>query len=89
MNQIHNTNPLEVAHFHRIDINLYPLFIAIFEQKSISKAAQLLCISQSAVSHALQRLRVQLKDDYLCVAGKKCCQRLMLSRFISRFKWLY
>ena len=55
MNQIHNTSPLEVAHFHRIDINLYPLFIAIFEQKSISNAAQLLCISQSAVSHALQR----------------------------------
>ena len=40
MNQIHNTSPLEVAYFHRIDINLYPLFIAIFEQKSISKAAK-------------------------------------------------
>lgn len=89
MNQIHNTSPLEVAHFHRIDINLYPLFIAIFEQKSISKAAQLLCISQSAVSHALQRLRVQLKDELFVRSGQKCCLRLMLSKFISRFKWLY
>ncbi|ENV09969.1 MULTISPECIES: LysR family transcriptional regulator [Acinetobacter] len=71
MNQIHNTNPLEVAHFHRIDINLYPLFIAIFEQKSISKAAQLLCISQSAVSHALQRLRTQLRDDLFVRSGQK------------------
>ena len=71
MNQIHNTNPLEVAHFHRIDINLYPLFIAIFEQKSISKAAQLLCISQSAVSHALQRLRLQLKDELFVRSGQK------------------
>ncbi|ENX64349.1 MULTISPECIES: LysR family transcriptional regulator [Acinetobacter] len=71
MNQIHNTNPLEVAHFHRIDINLYPLFIAIFEQKSISKAAQLLCISQSAVSHALQRLRTQLGDDLFVRSGQK------------------
>jgi DNA-binding transcriptional LysR family regulator len=62
---------LEVAHFHRIDINLYPLFIAIFEQKSISKAAQLLCISQSAVSHALQRLRVQLKDELFVRSGQK------------------
>jgi DNA-binding transcriptional LysR family regulator len=62
---------LEVAHFHRIDINLYPLFIAIFEQKSISKAAQLLCISQSAVSHALQRLRTQLKDDLFVRSGQK------------------
>ncbi|WP_336944536.1 LysR family transcriptional regulator [Acinetobacter modestus] len=71
MNQIHNTSPLEVAHFHRIDINLYPLFIAIFEQKSISKAAQLLCISQSAVSHALQRLRTQLGDDLFVRSGQK------------------
>ncbi|MEN4984505.1 LysR family transcriptional regulator [Acinetobacter modestus] len=71
MNQIHNTNLLEVAHFHRIDINLYPLFIAIFEQKSISKAAQLLCISQSAVSHALQRLRTQLGDDLFVRSGQK------------------
>lgn len=71
MNQIHNTNALEVAHFHRIDINLYPLFIAIFEQKSISKAAQLLCISQSAVSHALQRLRQQLKDELFVRSGQK------------------
>lgn len=71
MNHIHNTSPLEVAHFHRIDINLYPLFIAIFEQKSISKAAQLLCISQSAVSHALQRLRTQLGDDLFVRSGQK------------------
>ncbi|MQZ57239.1 LysR family transcriptional regulator [Acinetobacter junii] len=71
MNQIHNTSPLEVGNFLRIDINLYPLFIAIFEQKSISKAAQLLCISQSAVSHALQRLRLQLKDELFVRSGQK------------------
>ena len=71
MNHIHNTGLLEVGHFHRIDINLYPLFIAIFEQKSISKAAQLLCISQSAVSHALQRLRTQLGDDLFVRSGQK------------------
>nr|MBP8207294.1 LysR family transcriptional regulator [Acinetobacter sp.] len=55
MNNIHQKNVLDMAVFHKIDINLYPLFIAIFEQKSISKSAQLLCISQSAASHALQR----------------------------------
>ena len=71
MNHIHNINPLEVGNFHRIDINLYPLFIAIFEQKSISKAAQLLCISQSAVSHALQRLRLQLRDELFVRSGQK------------------
>lgn len=71
MNQIHNGHPLEVGNFHRIDINLYPLFIAIFEQNSISKAAQLLCISQSAVSHALQRLRTQLGDELFVRSGQK------------------
>lgn len=71
MNQIHNSNPLEVGHFHRIDINLYPLFIAVYEQKSISKAAQILCISQSAASHALQRLRQHLQDDLFVRAGSK------------------
>lgn len=71
MNQIHNSHPLEVGNFHRIDINLYPLFIAIFEQNSISKAAQLLCISQSAVSHALQRLRTQLGDELFVRSGQK------------------
>ena len=37
MNNIHQKNVLDMAVFHKIDINLYPLFISIFEQKSISK----------------------------------------------------
>lgn len=69
MHNIHNNSPMDLGAFHRIDINLYPLFIAIFEQKNISKAAQLLCISQSATSHALQRLRLQLQDDLFIRTG--------------------
>lgn len=69
MHNIHNNSPMDLGTFHRIDINLYPLFIAIFEQKNISKAAQLLCISQSATSHALQRLRLQLQDDLFIRTG--------------------
>src|SRR5690606_41726182 len=75
MNSIHNKSPIsssvDLAIFHRIDINLYPLFIAIYEQRSISKAAQILCISQSAASHALQRLRQHLQDDLFVRAGSK------------------
>ena len=63
MNTVHNRTMIDMAIFHRIDINLYPLFIAIYEQRSISKAAKILCITQSAASHALQRLRQHLKDD--------------------------
>lgn len=71
MNIIHSNNALDMAVFNRIDINLYPLFIAIFEHKSISQSAQILCISQSAASHALQRLRSHLKDDLFVRAGTK------------------
>lgn len=75
MNSIHNKSAIsttvDMAIFHRIDINLYPLFIAIFEQKSISKAAQILSITQSAASHALQRLRQHLQDDLFVRAGNK------------------
>ena len=71
MNNIHHKDVLDMTVFHKIDINLYPLFIAIFEQKSISKSAQLLCISQSAASHALQRLRQHLQDDLFVRAGSQ------------------
>ena len=71
MNNIHNKAAIDLSVFHRIDINLYPLFIAVYEQKSISRAAQILCISQSAASHALQRLRQHLQDDLFTRAGNK------------------
>lgn len=64
-------NHLDLGLFHRIDINLYPLFVAIFEQKSISKTAISLSISQSAASHALQRLRLQLDDEIFVRHGNK------------------
>lgn len=70
MNIIHNDN-LDMAIFHHIDINLYPLFITVYQQQSISKAAQILNITQSAASHALQRLRTTLQDDLFVRAGSK------------------
>ena len=71
MNYIHHKATMELRAFHGIDINLYPLFIAVFEQKSISKAAHILSITQSAASHALQRLRRQLQDDLFVRTGAK------------------
>lgn len=71
MSNIHNKVDMDLATFYRIDINLYPLFIAIYELKSISKSAHILNITQSAASHALQRLRLQLQDDLFIRAGHK------------------
>ncbi|AXY56768.1 LysR family transcriptional regulator [Acinetobacter chinensis] len=71
MNDIHNKTRIDMSVFHHIDINLYPLFIAVYEQKSISQAAHMLYITQSAASHALQRLRIHLQDDLFVRAGTR------------------
>jgi len=48
---------------HQIDLNLLVLFDALYRHQSVSKAANEICLSQSAFSHALARLRQRLNDD--------------------------
>ncbi|WP_179401013.1 LysR family transcriptional regulator [Burkholderia guangdongensis] len=49
-------------HISRIDLNLFVVLECIYAQESITRAAQQLNLSQSAVSHALNRLRELLGD---------------------------
>ena len=44
------------------DLNLIPVFVAIFEEKNLSRAAKRLDITQPAVSKALSRLRDVYED---------------------------
>jgi DNA-binding transcriptional LysR family regulator len=46
-----------------VDLNLLPVFEAAYEERSLSRAAERLAMTQSAVSHALTRLRALLKDE--------------------------
>lgn len=46
-----------------IDLNLLPVFEAAYEERSLSKAADRLAMTQPAVSHALARLRTAFRDD--------------------------
>ena len=46
-----------------VDLNLLPVFEAAYEERSLSRAAERLAMTQSAVSHALARLRALLKDE--------------------------
>jgi DNA-binding transcriptional LysR family regulator len=46
-----------------VDLNLLPVFEAAYEERSLSRAALRLAVTQSAVSHALARLRVLFKDQ--------------------------
>jgi len=46
-----------------IDLNLLRLVPILAKEKSVTRAAQRANLSQSAFSHALNRLREQLKDE--------------------------
>jgi DNA-binding transcriptional LysR family regulator len=62
-----------MTHLRNFDLNLLHAFKLLMEERSVSRAAEKLFISQSAMSHILQRLRNQLDDPVLVktAAGMK------------------
>ena len=46
-----------------LDLNLLPVFEAVYEERSLSRAAERLAMTQSAVSHAMSRLRSVFRDE--------------------------
>lgn len=54
----------------KFDLNLLVIFECIYQHLSISKAAETLYITPSAVSQSLQRLRGQLNDPLFIRSGK-------------------
>lgn len=51
--------------FRHLDLNLLRVFDAVMNERNLTRAAQTLALSQSAVSHALKRLRTLLGDELL------------------------
>ena len=49
-------------HLNDIDLNLLRLFDAVYRQRSVSRAAETLALTQPAASHGLTRLRLLIKD---------------------------
>lgn len=47
----------------RYDLNLLPIFIALMEERSVTRAAVRLGMTQPALSNALSRLRLMLQDQ--------------------------
>jgi len=45
-----------------VDLNLLPVFEAVYEERSLSRAATRLAMTQPAVSHAMTRLRGVFED---------------------------
>ena len=54
---------MHATNLRSIDLNLLPVFEAAYEERSLSKAALRLAMTQPAVSHALARLRSALRDE--------------------------
>lgn len=52
-----------------LDLNLLSVFAVVWEARSVSRAAEQLSLTQSAVSHALKRLRLRVGDP-LFVPGR-------------------
>lgn len=54
----------------RLDLNLFRVFDCIYRERNLTRAAAILCLSQSAVSHAVGRLRRQLGDPLFVREGQ-------------------
>lgn len=53
----------------RYDLNLLPIFVALMEERSVTRAAERVGMTQPALSNALARLRTTLQDQ-LFVRGR-------------------
>jgi DNA-binding transcriptional LysR family regulator len=74
MNRVHDR-------FDVMDLNLLRLFEAVFRERHLTRAARVLALTPSAVSHALRRLREHLGDPLFEREGTEMvptatCQRL-------------
>lgn len=56
--------------FDRLDLNLLIVFEAVFREQHLTLAAASLCLTPSAVSHALRRLRENFGDPLFIRDGK-------------------
>src|SRR5262245_48349076 len=60
---------MNIMHLNGLDLNLLVAFASLFKHRSVTRAADELRITQSALSHALDRLRY-FYDDRLFVRAK-------------------
>jgi len=59
----HEEKKMAAVNPNRMDLNLLRVFDAVFEDQNLLRAGKRLHLSQSAISHALARLREALQDE--------------------------
>lgn len=64
-------NPVQdSARLARLDLNLFRVFDVVLRERNLTRAAEVLFLSQSAVSHALARLKEQLGEPLFIREGR-------------------
>jgi DNA-binding transcriptional LysR family regulator len=58
-------------HFHKLDLNLLVALDTLLEERSVSRAADRMNLSQSAMSSSLSRLREYFGDELLIAVGRR------------------
>lgn len=59
-----------MTRFDKLDLNLLRVFDVVMQERSLTKAAERLNLTQPAVSNAIRRLKDALKDDLFVRAGQ-------------------
>lgn len=73
-------NPHGPALLAGLDLNLLHVFHVVYRERSVSQAASILSVSQSAVSHALGRLRLRLGGSLFEQQGRGLVPTAMADR---------
>ncbi len=63
-------NPFTTPNFRTLDLNLLRVFDEVMAERSLTKAAHNLALTQPAVSNAMRRLRETLGDDLVRRSGQ-------------------
>ncbi|MDR3414870.1 MAG: LysR family transcriptional regulator [Nevskia sp.] len=61
---------VDVPRLLRLDLNLFRVFDVVYRERNLTRAAAVLSLSQSAVSHSLARLREVLQDPLFVRRGR-------------------
>lgn len=69
-----------------VDLNLLPVFEAAYAERSLSRAAERLAMTQSAVSHALTRLRALFHDELFVRQSRGVLPTPVADRIYSKLR---
>lgn len=69
-------------HISRTDLNLFVVFDAIYSQGGVTRAAEMLNLTQPTISHALRRLRQRVDDPLFVRHGQKLVPTTLAHKMI-------